>query len=135
MSDPGNGLDFAGDEVADANHSSPCSHGDSDPQAASESVNAKPNSDADQLPGPPPSSSTSSEALAKVISSLIGSVIRDFDSKAEEASRSQDQLSSAIDRLTGELDQLLEDAPSHSSCSMLQRYLVLEKEFHPLTHS
>ncbi|GAB2276648.1 hypothetical protein Dimus_011365 [Dionaea muscipula] len=79
--------------ISNANHSSPCSHGDSDPQAASKSINAKPNSDADQLLGPPPSSVSRSEALAKVIFSSIGSVIRDFDSKAEEASRSQDQLS------------------------------------------
>ncbi|XP_042489565.1 uncharacterized protein LOC122069579 [Macadamia integrifolia] len=53
----------------------------------------------------------SSEALAKGISSLLGSLIKDFDCKAENASKSQDQLCSSIDRLTRELDQLLEDAP------------------------
>ncbi|XP_043688071.1 uncharacterized protein LOC122639310 [Telopea speciosissima] len=53
----------------------------------------------------------SSEALAKGISSLLGSLIKDFDCKAENAAKSQDQLCSAIDRLTRELDQLLEDAP------------------------
>lgn len=53
----------------------------------------------------------SPEALAKGISTMLASVIRDFDSKAVDASNSQDKLCSAIDRLTGELDQLLEDAP------------------------
>lgn len=51
------------------------------------------------------------EALAKGISTLLGGVIRDFDSKAEDVSRSQNHLSSAVDRLTAELDKLLEDAP------------------------
>ncbi|XP_056699201.1 uncharacterized protein [Spinacia oleracea] len=75
----------------------------------------------------------SSEALAEGISTMLAGVIRDFDSKAEDASRSQFQLISALDRLTSgfcdawiihfmrrdavclpkveELDQLLEDAP------------------------
>lgn len=49
--------------------------------------------------------------LAKGLSSIISTVIRDFDSRAEETIRSQVQLSFSIDRLTRELDQLLEDAP------------------------
>ncbi|XP_077244602.1 SNARE-associated protein-like protein [Tasmannia lanceolata] len=53
----------------------------------------------------------SSDALAKAISSMLGSLIRDFDFRAENTVKSQDQLSSSIDRLTRELDQLLEDAP------------------------
>ncbi|KAJ4976661.1 hypothetical protein NE237_001767 [Protea cynaroides] len=53
----------------------------------------------------------SSEALAKGISSMLGSLIKDCDCKAENAAKSQDQLCFAIDRLTRELDQLLEDAP------------------------
>ncbi|KAI3995068.1 hypothetical protein MKX01_020840 [Papaver californicum] len=52
-----------------------------------------------------------SDALAKGISSILGTLIKEFDSKAQNTATSQDQLSSAIDRLTGELDQLLEDAP------------------------
>lgn len=43
----------------------------------------------------------SSDALARGISSMLGTVIRDFDCKAENAAKSQDQLSFAIDRLTG----------------------------------
>ncbi|PKI47675.1 uncharacterized protein LOC116195417 [Punica granatum] len=55
---------------------------------------------------------SSRDALAKGISSLLSSVIKDFDSRAQDTLRSQDQLSSSIDRLTQQLDQLLEDAPS-----------------------
>ncbi|KAF7141490.1 hypothetical protein RHSIM_Rhsim06G0238300 [Rhododendron simsii] len=57
------------------------------------------------------SGSNSSSVVARGLSSMISSVIRDFDARAEETGRSQDQLSFAIDRLTRELDQLLEDAP------------------------
>lgn len=53
----------------------------------------------------------SSDALARGLSSTLATVIRDFDSRAQNTLRSQDQLSFAIDRLTRELDQLLEDAP------------------------
>ncbi|XP_026383036.1 uncharacterized protein LOC113278396 [Papaver somniferum] len=52
-----------------------------------------------------------SDALAKGISSILGTLIKEFDTKAQNTATSQDQLSSAINRLTGELDQLLEDAP------------------------
>ncbi|KAF9588945.1 hypothetical protein IFM89_017624 [Coptis chinensis] len=52
-----------------------------------------------------------SDVLAKGVSSLLGSVMKDFDTKAENTLKSQDHLSFSIDRLTRELDQLLEDAP------------------------
>ncbi|KAA8523466.1 hypothetical protein F0562_009889 [Nyssa sinensis] len=54
---------------------------------------------------------SSDSSLSRGLSSILSSVIRDFDFRAEETVRSQDQLSFAIDRLTRELDQLLEDAP------------------------
>uniref|UniRef100_M1C019 Biogenesis of lysosome-related organelles complex 1 subunit 7 n=1 Tax=Solanum tuberosum TaxID=4113 RepID=M1C019_SOLTU len=54
---------------------------------------------------------TSNSALAKGLSTIISSIIREFDGSAAATSRSQDQLSSTLDRLTGELDKLLEDAP------------------------
>ncbi|XP_040990600.1 uncharacterized protein LOC121237789 isoform X1 [Juglans microcarpa x Juglans regia] len=54
---------------------------------------------------------SSSDAVSRGLSSTLATVIRDFDSRAEDALRSQDQLSSALHRLTRELDQLLEDAP------------------------
>lgn len=41
-----------------------------------------------------------SDALAKGLSSILATVIRDFDSKAQATLGSQDQLSSALDRLT-----------------------------------
>ncbi|KAF5728205.1 hypothetical protein HS088_TW21G00350 [Tripterygium wilfordii] len=53
----------------------------------------------------------STDALAKGLSSMLATVIRDFDTKAQSTTESQDTLASAIDRLTIELDQLLEDAP------------------------
>ncbi|XP_021277907.1 uncharacterized protein LOC110411879 [Herrania umbratica] len=58
-----------------------------------------------------PGDSDSTEALAKALSSMLTSLIKDFDSKAHDTLSSQDLLSSSIDRLTRELDQLLEDAP------------------------
>ncbi|KAL8209818.1 hypothetical protein R6Q57_006550 [Mikania cordata] len=56
--------------------------------------------------------SPTSSQMAKGLSYTISAIIRDFDTQARQTSRSQDQLSSAIDRLTNELDQLLADAPS-----------------------
>ncbi|KAF3948909.1 hypothetical protein CMV_025145 [Castanea mollissima] len=52
-----------------------------------------------------------SDAVAKGISSTLGTVISDFESRAQATLTTQDQLSSSIDRLTRELDHLLEDAP------------------------
>lgn len=44
---------------------------------------------------------TSNSSLAKGLSSIISSIIREFDNGAAATSRSQDQLSSTLDRLTG----------------------------------
>ncbi|XP_027127378.1 uncharacterized protein LOC113772467 isoform X1 [Coffea eugenioides] len=56
---------------------------------------------------------TSSEesSLGRCLSTLISTIIQDFDNRAEHTLRSQDQLSFALHRLTAELDQLLDDAP------------------------
>lgn len=43
---------------------------------------------------------SSSDAVSRGLSSTLATVIRDFDSRAEDALRSQDQLSSALHRLT-----------------------------------
>ncbi|KAI3451380.1 hypothetical protein Pfo_008045 [Paulownia fortunei] len=56
--------------------------------------------------------SSSNSSVAEGLYSLISSVMTGFDSRAEATARSQDQLAFALDRLTGELDKLLEDAPS-----------------------
>lgn len=55
--------------------------------------------------------SSSAYSMAKGLSSFISSVMEDYDSTAEATTSSQNQLTFALDRLTGELDQLLDDAP------------------------
>ncbi|KAL8046913.1 hypothetical protein ABFX02_08G205000 [Erythranthe guttata] len=55
---------------------------------------------------------SSNSSVAEGLYSLISSVMTDFDSRAEATASSQDQLAFSLDRLTGELDKLLEDAPS-----------------------
>ncbi|KAG6756659.1 hypothetical protein POTOM_040094 [Populus tomentosa] len=57
------------------------------------------------------SNNSRSDALGKALSTMLANVIKDLDSKAQDTLNSQDKLNSAIDRLTRELDQLLEDAP------------------------
>ncbi|KAF9673030.1 hypothetical protein SADUNF_Sadunf11G0105900 [Salix dunnii] len=57
------------------------------------------------------SNNNRTDALGKALSTMLANVIKDFDSKAQDTLNSQDKLNSAIDRLTRELDQLLEDAP------------------------
>ncbi|KAL3630163.1 hypothetical protein CASFOL_023147 [Castilleja foliolosa] len=58
------------------------------------------------------STGNSSSSVAEGLRSLISSVMTGFDSRAEATTRSQDQLAFSVDRLIGELDKLLEDAPS-----------------------
>lgn len=41
------------------------------------------------------------DALASAIASTLGAVMRDFDSRAESAGQSQDELVLSLDRLTG----------------------------------
>ncbi|XVE59928.1 hypothetical protein DITRI_Ditri05aG0085600 [Diplodiscus trichospermus] len=76
---------------------------------SSSSNNPPPNSDSQSNNDLCDSNST--EALAKALSSMLTSLIEDFDSKAHDTLASQELLSSSLDRLTRELDQLLEDAP------------------------
>ena len=45
-------------------------------------------------------SESQSESIAKGLSSTLTTVISDFDSRAQDTLKSQDHLSSAIDRLT-----------------------------------
>lgn len=51
------------------------------------------------------------DVVAKGIASVLGPVMNDFDSGVEGAFKSQSILASSIDRLTRELDKLLEDVP------------------------
>lgn len=52
-------------------------------------------------------STSNSSAVAEGLYSLISSVITDFDSAAQATSRSQDHLSSSLDRLTAGSPYLL----------------------------
>ncbi|CAA6669937.1 unnamed protein product [Spirodela intermedia] len=49
--------------------------------------------------------------LARVIASVLAGVLEDYDAKTEAVARSQDVLGLSLDRLNGELDKLLEEAP------------------------
>ncbi|WZZ69486.1 uncharacterized protein LOC125594921 [Brassica napus] len=51
------------------------------------------------------------EAMARGLSAMLESVIKEFDSKSIDTLSSQDKLSGSLDRLVQELDQLLENAP------------------------
>ncbi|KAF8103119.1 hypothetical protein N665_0188s0073 [Sinapis alba] len=53
----------------------------------------------------------SGEAMARGLWEMLESIIKEFDSKANDTFNSQDQLSGSLDRLVQELDQLLENAP------------------------
>lgn len=64
----------------------------SDPNANPQSSESNTNSE--------PNVNGRSDALAKGLSSMLTTVIRDFDSKAQDTLGSQDQLSSALERLT-----------------------------------
>ncbi|KAL9250860.1 hypothetical protein AKJ16_DCAP09975 [Drosera capensis] len=117
MSDPSShhrsptpAVDSAGDDpglpFSDANHSPPSTSDAAASQvSAAEPLYRDPDDDRSHQP------SSSSDALAKVVSGLIGGAIKDFDAKSEDVYRSQDVVLAAVDRLTRELDQLLEDAP------------------------
>ncbi|GFQ07078.1 dihydrolipoyllysine-residue acetyltransferase component 1 of pyruvate dehydrogenase complex mitochondrial [Phtheirospermum japonicum] len=54
----------------------------------------------------------SNSSVVEGLYSLISSVMKGLDSRAEATARSHDQLACVVDRLTGELDKSLEDAPS-----------------------
>ncbi|KAK8469351.1 hypothetical protein PHAVU_005G056000 [Phaseolus vulgaris] len=52
-------------------------------------------------PGADDSLRQSSDVLARGLSSMLSAVITDFDCRAHQTLRSQDHLSSVLDRLTG----------------------------------
>ncbi|GMI92331.1 hypothetical protein like AT1G79070 [Hibiscus trionum] len=89
-----------------SNHNDATVSGVSDQAISSDSSTDPPqNPDSESNDGP------GTQVLAKALSSMLTSLIKDFDSKAHDTLATQDLLSSSIDRLTRELDQLLEDAP------------------------
>uniref|UniRef100_A0ACD5ZR64 Uncharacterized protein n=1 Tax=Avena sativa TaxID=4498 RepID=A0ACD5ZR64_AVESA len=52
------------------------------------------------------------EALSAAISGVLGGALEEHEVRASATARSQAELAAAIDRLNGELDKLLENAPS-----------------------
>ncbi|KAH9723892.1 Biogenesis of lysosome-related organelles complex 1 subunit 7 [Citrus sinensis] len=88
-----------------------CNSGEGTTVSGRVSTNPSSSNETPENPQESESDNISSDALAIALSSMLTAVIKDFDSKAQDTLQSQDQLVSAIDRLTGELDQLLEDAP------------------------
>ncbi|KAG2581387.1 hypothetical protein PVAP13_6KG031800 [Panicum virgatum] len=52
------------------------------------------------------------EALAAAIAWVLGGALREHEARAAATARSQDEVAAAVDRLNGELDKLLENAPS-----------------------
>jgi len=66
----------------------------------------------------------SSEVLARGLSSMLSSVITDFDCRANQTLRSQDHLSSVLDRLTGGLSLFLHLFLT-TLCQVFNCYLLL----------
>lgn len=52
------------------------------------------------------------ETLAAAIAGVLGGALEEHEARAEATAQSQAELATAIDRLNGELDKLLENAPS-----------------------
>ncbi|XP_066353434.1 uncharacterized protein [Miscanthus floridulus] len=52
------------------------------------------------------------EALASAIAGVLAGALREHEERAATTARSQDEVAAAVDRLNGELDRLLENAPS-----------------------
>ncbi|KAL4335325.1 hypothetical protein GQ457_07G036380 [Hibiscus cannabinus] len=76
-----------------------------------QAISSDSSTDPPQNPDSQSNDDPGTQVLAQALSSMLTSLIKDFDSKAHDTIASQDLLSSSIDRLTRELDQLLEDAP------------------------
>ncbi|XP_008677018.2 uncharacterized protein [Zea mays] len=51
-------------------------------------------------------------ALASAIAGVLAGALREHEERAAATARSQDEVAAAIDRLNGELDRLLENAPT-----------------------
>ncbi|CAK7327986.1 unnamed protein product [Dovyalis caffra] len=69
-----------------------------------------------------------SDVLGKALSTILATVIKDFDSKAQDTLNSQDQLTSAIDRLSrdGFIKAALDRQLLHLACCLLGMFARLE---------
>lgn len=78
-----------------------CNSGEGTTVSGRVSTNPSSSNETPENPQESESDNKSSDALAIALSSMLTAVIKDFDSKAQDTLQSQDQLVSAIDRLTG----------------------------------
>lgn len=78
-----------------------CNSGEGTTVPVRVSTNPSSSNETPENPQESESDNKSSDALAIALSSMLTAVIKDFDSKAQDTLQSQDQLVSAIDRLTG----------------------------------
>lgn len=85
------------DEASQSN----CNSGEGTTVPVRVSTNPSSSNETPENPQESESDNISSDALAIALSSMLTAVIKDFDSKAQDTLQSQDQLASAIDRLTG----------------------------------
>ncbi|KAH9561957.1 hypothetical protein CY35_05G048800 [Sphagnum magellanicum] len=88
--------------------------------------------------GPSESSSapsTAEDIVSRGIASVLGPVVRNFDSSVDGVVSSQKALSRSIDRLTQELDKQLEDAPLPLVVQHAAKLSGLRKRVQFLTHT
>ncbi|CAK9226917.1 unnamed protein product [Sphagnum troendelagicum] len=88
--------------------------------------------------GPSESSSapsTAEDIVSRGIASVLGPVVRSFDSSVDGVMSSQKALSRSIDRLTQELDKQLEDAPLPLVVQHAAKLSGLRKRVQFLTHT
>uniref|UniRef100_A0A0E0LQX1 Biogenesis of lysosome-related organelles complex 1 subunit 7 n=1 Tax=Oryza punctata TaxID=4537 RepID=A0A0E0LQX1_ORYPU len=88
--------------------------GSDPPATASPSAAAAGGDDDDERAagGAPAAQPERCEALAGAIAGVLGGALQEHEGCAAATARSQDELAAAVDRLNGELDKLLENAPS-----------------------
>ncbi|BAT03690.1 Os08g0129900 [Oryza sativa Japonica Group] len=106
--------------------------GSDPPAAASPSAAAAAGDDDDERAAAPAAQPERCEALAGAIAGVLGGALQEHEACAAATARSQGELAAAVDRLNGELDKLLENAPSPvimqqatRICSIRKRVLAL----------
>ncbi|KAF7822499.1 putative snapin/Pallidin/Snn1 [Senna tora] len=65
------------------------------------------------------------EVLAKGLSTMLSTIIRDFDCRAQETFKSQDQLCFALDRLTRDVEAIQRKLELNSPSSLKEAYTRL----------
>ncbi|RLM60579.1 uncharacterized protein C2845_PM14G01830 [Panicum miliaceum] len=93
-----------GADLPSSPSSSTAANGDRRPESAGDGIGAE----GERAASPP----ERCEALAAAIAGVLGGALREHEARAVATARSQDEVAAAVDRLNGELDKLLENAPS-----------------------